>query len=123
MSPYTHLTLKDRESILVGIRSGKTLEVIAKFIGRSKSTISREISRNGGRQSYSASDAQARYERARVGSRRPAFLRDQKFATAWFDTSLNCTGHQNRLRAVWPLRTVPSISVTLQSIAGFTWII
>lgn len=59
MSPYTHLTLKDRESILLGIIStGKTLDIIAKEIGRSKSTVSREIARNGGWRSYSAGTAQ-----------------------------------------------------------------
>ncbi|MDE3308969.1 helix-turn-helix domain-containing protein, partial [Lacticaseibacillus paracasei] len=47
MSPYIHLTLKDRESILLGISTGKTLDTIAKEIGRSKSTVSREIARNG----------------------------------------------------------------------------
>ncbi|WP_032770679.1 helix-turn-helix domain-containing protein, partial [Lacticaseibacillus paracasei] len=52
MSPYTHLTLKDRESILLGISTGKTLDTIAKEIGRSKSTVSREIARNGGWRSY-----------------------------------------------------------------------
>ena len=54
MSPYIHLTLKDRESILLGISTGKTLDTIAKEIGRSKSTVSREIARNGGWRSYSA---------------------------------------------------------------------
>ena len=54
MSPYTHLTLKDRESILLGISTGKTLDTIAKEIGCSKSTVSREIARNGVWQSYSA---------------------------------------------------------------------
>lgn len=58
MSPYTHLTLKDRESILLGISTGKTLDTIAKEIGRSKSTVSREIARNGGWRSYSAGTAQ-----------------------------------------------------------------
>lgn len=58
MSPYTHLTLKDRESILLGISTGKTLDTIAKEIGRSKSTVSREIARNGGWRSYSAATSQ-----------------------------------------------------------------
>ena len=68
MSPYTHLTLKDRESILLGISTGKTLDTIAKEIGRSKSTVSREIARNGGWRSYSAGTAQDRYRRVRLSS-------------------------------------------------------
>ena len=74
MSPYTHLTLKDRESILLGISTGKTLDTIAKEIGRSKSTVSREIARNGGWRSYSAATAQDRYRRVRLASRRPRIL-------------------------------------------------
>ncbi len=74
MSPYTHLTLKDRESILLGISTGKTLDTIAKEIGRSKSTVSREIARNGGWRNYSAATAQYRYRRVRLASRRPRIL-------------------------------------------------
>ena len=74
MSPYTHLTLKDRESILLGINTGETLETIARRLKRSKSTISREIARNGGWQDYSAADAQKRYQQARLASRRPRIL-------------------------------------------------
>jgi hypothetical protein len=39
MSPYTHLTLKDRESILLGINTVKTLEIIARGLKRSKSRL------------------------------------------------------------------------------------
>ena len=74
MSPYTHLTLKDRESIMLGISTGKTLDTIAKEIGRSKSTVSREIARNGGWRSYSAGTAQDCYRRVRLASRRPRIL-------------------------------------------------
>ncbi|MBD9412619.1 helix-turn-helix domain-containing protein, partial [Pseudomonas stutzeri] len=66
MSPYTHLTLKDRESILRGISTGKTPDTIAKEIGRSKSTVSREIARTGGWRNYSAATAQYRYRRVRL---------------------------------------------------------
>lgn len=69
MSPYTHLTLKDRESILLGISTGKTLDTIAKEIGCSKSTVSREIARNGVWQSYSAGTAQDRYRRVRLANK------------------------------------------------------
>ena len=77
MSPYTHLTLKDRESILLGISTGKTLDTIAKEIGRSKSTVSREIARNGGWRSYSAATAQDRYRRVRLASRPSPFHNSQ----------------------------------------------
>lgn len=74
MSPYKHLTPKDREDILIGINSGHTLAVIAKDIGYSKSTVSREISRNGGWYDYSAVDAQKHYVERRKACRRPRIL-------------------------------------------------
>ncbi|MGA3506783.1 helix-turn-helix domain-containing protein, partial [Lactiplantibacillus plantarum] len=51
---YTHLTLKDRECILLGVTLHHTYQVIADQIGCSKATVSREIKRNGGRGAYSA---------------------------------------------------------------------
>lgn len=74
MSPYKHLTLKERETILLGINNGWTQELIAKEIGRSKSTISREVSRNGGWENYSVADAHARYQDVRQSCRRHRIL-------------------------------------------------
>lgn len=74
MSPYKHLTLKERETILLGINSNKTYQEIAQKLGRCKSTISREIARNGGRDKYSISDAQSRYNSVRLASRRHRIL-------------------------------------------------
>lgn len=74
MSPYKHLTLKERETILLGINSGWTQELIAKKIGRSKSTISREISRNGGWDNYSVANAHTRYQKIRQSCRRHRIL-------------------------------------------------
>lgn len=74
MSPYTHLTLKERETILLGLNSGLTQAAIAKSLGRSTSSISREISRNGGWKKYSVSDAQHRYQTVREKSRRQRIL-------------------------------------------------
>ncbi|EPC94828.1 IS30 family transposase [Lacticaseibacillus paracasei subsp. paracasei Lpp227] len=97
MSPYTHLTLKDRESILLGISTGKTLDTIAKEIGRSKSTVSREIARNGGWRSYSAATAQDRYRRVRLASRRPRILDHRGLVTLSFDISRCYIGRLSRL--------------------------
>jgi IS30 family transposase len=44
--PYTRLRLEERELILVGLASGQTFRQIAQTIGRSTSTVSREITRN-----------------------------------------------------------------------------
>ena len=43
MSSYNHLTLKDRECILLGVTLKDTYQVIAQRIGCSKATVSREI--------------------------------------------------------------------------------
>lgn len=63
-----HLTVLEREQILVGLARGDTLTAIARDLGRAVSTISREVRRGGGRARYSAWRA---HERAREQSRRP----------------------------------------------------
>jgi IS30 family transposase len=60
------LTLAEREEISRGLGAGRTMGEIALQLGRSKSTISREISRNGGSRRYRAHEADASaWERAR----------------------------------------------------------
>jgi len=49
------LTLPEREEISRGIASGLSLRTIAEQLGRSPSTISRELKRNGGNEHYRAS--------------------------------------------------------------------
>lgn len=62
------LGIAEREEILVGLRAGDTLTVIAKRLARAPSTISREVAANGGRECYSA---WAAHRRAREAARRP----------------------------------------------------
>jgi IS30 family transposase len=60
-----HLSLGEREEISRGIAAGRSARTIADQIGRPSSTVSREITRNGGRQVYRAAVADAAaYERA-----------------------------------------------------------
>ena len=60
------LTLAEREEISRGLAGCASLRHIAAKLGRSPSTISREVNRNGGRQGYRASHAdQAAWDRAR----------------------------------------------------------
>src|SRR6266481_9366013 len=51
------LTLAEREDISRGIASGSPLREIARRLDRAASTVSREISRHGGRPAYRAHDA------------------------------------------------------------------
>ena len=66
------LTLAEREEISRGLSAGYSLRRIAQTLQRSPSTISREVTRNGGRQRYRATQAdKAAWER----SRRPKVCR------------------------------------------------
>src|SRR5258706_2537821 len=51
------LTLAEREDISRGIASGSSIREIAKGLQRAVSTVSREVTRHGGRPQYRASDA------------------------------------------------------------------
>jgi IS30 family transposase len=62
------LTLAEREDISRGIASGCAMQVIARGLHRSASTISREITRHGGRTQYRANAADR-------GAVKPAFFR------------------------------------------------
>ncbi len=76
MSCYHHFTTKERECLLVLIKNGKKNCEIAKILGKSESTISREIHRNcEGRDDYSAVTAEGNY-----ASRRHNSVRKQKLA-------------------------------------------
>jgi hypothetical protein len=54
------LRLEEREEISRGIVAGRSMRFIAQGLGRSPSTVSREIRRNGGRSAYRASEADRR---------------------------------------------------------------
>jgi len=58
------LRLEEREEISRGIAAGRSIRRIAQGLGRSPSTVSREIRRNGGCSAYRASEADTRAERA-----------------------------------------------------------
>jgi IS30 family transposase len=59
------LSLAEREEISRGVVAGQSLRSIAASLGRAPSTVSREISRNGGRRRYRASVAdQAAWDQA-----------------------------------------------------------
>ena len=62
------LTLSDREMISRGIAACQSARSMARLLGRSPSTISREINRNGGYARYRAARAD---KQARVRARRP----------------------------------------------------
>ncbi|MEV8529425.1 IS30 family transposase [Streptomyces sp. NPDC052000] len=85
------LTGGEREEISRGIAAGESARQLAKLLGRSPSTVSREIARNGGRDRYRAASAdEAAYARGRRPKRaklaqRPALraLVEAKLALCW----------------------------------------
>ena len=46
MSHYTHLSIEEREKSRVMLEQGISIRAIARILGRSPSTISREFNRN-----------------------------------------------------------------------------
>ena len=80
MGRYTHLTIGEREEIMVLRRQGLGVRAIARALGRSPSTVSRELARNSCKRFYWASTAQARYEARRASCVRPRRLADPRLA-------------------------------------------
>jgi transposase, IS30 family len=62
------LSLEERIEIRLGLERGWSLRQIADVLGRDVSTVSRELTRNGGRRSYRPMDA---HQRAWEAARRP----------------------------------------------------
>ena len=63
MSYYSHLTIEERESLMLSRERGESIRQIAKKLGRAPSTISRELRRNPG--TYRAVSAQKNYHNRR----------------------------------------------------------
>lgn len=74
--PERRLSQQDRQRIAAGLTAGLGYAEIARDLGRSTSTISREVARNGGPADYRAGEAQRasvrRARRPKNGSTRPA---------------------------------------------------
>jgi transposase, IS30 family len=62
MTTYTHLQPEERITLASLKQQGYSLRSIAAFLGRSASTLSRELCRNAGPQGYTSRQAQAQYQ-------------------------------------------------------------
>lgn len=78
--PACPLTLREREEIRAGIARDEGDGGIGFRLGRDRTTINREINRNGGRGRYSAVAAQARAERCRARPKVPKLVADPDLA-------------------------------------------
>ena len=76
MRHYTHLTRGERDRIHTMRVQRKGVCEIAREIGRDKSTVSRELRRNGKSNHYGSATAQRRYEERRKACRPRRRLRD-----------------------------------------------
>ena len=70
---YHHLSPEDRAVIMIERRNGRSLRSIARLLGRSPSTVSRELKRAGGG-SYETTLAAEGYRERRSASRRRRLL-------------------------------------------------
>jgi IS30 family transposase len=86
---YSHLTAAEREKILIYKLEGLTVSQIARRLSRNKSTISRELKRNSSCSSYSAVDAQTRYEKRRKKCHRHSILENEEIFTLVKDKFLS----------------------------------
>jgi IS30 family transposase len=87
MRHYSHLTIEEREMILQSSKD-MSLGELAKQMGRSKSTLSRELRRNASPKGYGAHRAQQAYEQRRVRCRRKTRLADESLR-AYVEDRLN----------------------------------
>lgn len=92
MCHYNHLTLIEREKIMVFRSLGYSITNIGKKLNRSKSTISREIRRNYSEGTYQAAIAQKEYKERRLACRPHkrlddpellSFVKDKIFNHQW----------------------------------------
>ena len=77
--PGVPLLLSEREEIRVALEADPDVSFaeVARRIGRDRSTVSREVARNGGREAYRAAAAQGRAEQRRKRPRRWCLCADE----------------------------------------------
>lgn len=90
-SPYQHLSITERENILVLSTQGVTISEIARKLNRSPSTVSRELRRNAAQgKPYAAHAAQTLYNLRRERCKRKGCFEDAALATAVRERLLLC---------------------------------
>ena len=74
MSQYHHFTMFEREKIFFFLAQNKSIRFIAKELGRSPTSVSRELKRNSINNDYSPSKAEKKYKKRRKKCHRPKLL-------------------------------------------------
>lgn len=78
MGKYHHLSACEREKLLIGLQSGWSLRVIGRGLGRSHSTIMREVRRNSSGILYLPDRATGLYYHRRAAGRKRRLERDER---------------------------------------------
>ena len=102
---YKHLSIQEREWLLIYLVQGLSLCQIAKLLGRNKSTISRELARNPGE--YLPSKAQTRYKRRRKKSRPHKLLENPELFALVKKLFLGCHWSPEQIAARLKLENYP----------------
>lgn len=77
MSHYHHISIEEREKILILLKEEKSIRSVAITLGRAASSISREITRNTEcKRGYSAVEAEKKYRHRRKRCRREFLLKN-----------------------------------------------
>jgi IS30 family transposase len=98
------LSVHEREEILLGLHHGLSMRAIARALGRAPSTVTREVSANGGRDSYRIWPA---HQRARACSKRPKIVKLSdpvlcEKVTTWLEEFWSPDEISRRLRREFP---------------------
>jgi IS30 family transposase len=98
------LSIAEREEILLGLTRGESFAAIARALGRSTSTVSREVNANGGRTRYRMWPA---HDRAQRLARRPKpckldHKRLQRVVVRWLEDFYSPDQISGRLRIEFP---------------------
>ncbi|MFD1581534.1 IS30 family transposase, partial [Ramlibacter ginsenosidimutans] len=80
-----HLSAQEREEISRGLVAGNSVRALARQLGRSPSTISREIRRNGGSQQYRAAAADERAWREAERPKQCVLAKNERLRTVVAD--------------------------------------
>jgi IS30 family transposase len=119
MMPYRHIDLDERYVIYKNITSGKSLRAIAALLGRSPSSISRELKRNSGKYWYRQKEANDKSKTRRKESRqmkldKNEYLRD--FVLEKLKDGFSPDGIAGRIR----LEGLKAMFISHESI--YTWL-
>ena len=79
------LTMEEREDISRGVASGSSIRAIASGLGRAASTVSREVTRHGGRSAYRALDADKQAWKSALRAKRCLLSGNRKLREAVAD--------------------------------------